>query len=422
MESVESYGSALSALTDTWRDENEFSRQIKAYYSVNTEYGGVYKALKRISENKKNETAIEDKSIARRLYRDNMNISASRVEEFYCCPFKYFCRYGLKAYPLKKAQVDAALSGTIIHYCLEVMISKFGRGLEKLDSDEIRKEVKNILNEFARENMNSNSGQTAKFMYNFNYHTDIVARLVERLKEEFSVSEFTPVEFEMPIADSADIKPYEVEASDGSLVRIYGSIDRVDLMEKNGKSYVRIVDYKSGTKEFDSEDVNYGLNCQMLIYLFALWKNGTERFPEFVPSGVLYFRANDKFVNVEEYMSEEEKNKSAASTKKMSGIVLDDEDVILGMDKSDSGIYIPASVNKKGGKLPLEEFVRFKKTVEKAIGDMAVKLHDGDTAIYPVEHGNYGLACDKCDYSAVCGINEFDVHRTKPYEEASENE
>lgn len=61
---------------------------------------------------------------------------------------------------------------------------------------------------------------------------------------------------------------------DGGTLQIKGSIDRVDRMERDGKAYLRVVDYKSGGKEFLLSDVLNGLNMQMLIYLMCLWQNG----------------------------------------------------------------------------------------------------------------------------------------------------
>lgn len=49
-----------------------------------------------------------------------------------------------------------------------------------------------------------------------------------------------------------------------------GKIDRVDTYEKDGTTYFRIVDYKTGRKDFSYTDLLYGKDLQMLLYLFAL--------------------------------------------------------------------------------------------------------------------------------------------------------
>ncbi len=420
---IESEKCAFSLLASTWNEKSDFSSEIKGYFSSREDYSGVLDAMKRVSGADKRETRIVSKDTARKLFKNDMYLSASRVEEYYKCPFKYFCRYALYVNALKKADIDASFSGTIIHHCLEVMIKKHKRSIADLSSSQRRNEVRRILDDFAKENMDSNNGRTQKFLYNYNFHVDIVCRLLDRLIDEFRFSDFTPVEFELPIRADADVQPYEVAASDGSRVRINGYIDRVDLMQKDSKSYVRIVDYKSGSKKFDKSDIDFGLNCQMFIYLFALWKNGGKLFPNFVPSGVLYFKAKDMFSDVDTSMSEEDKQNAASENKTMSGVVLNDDEVILGMDKNDSGVFIPATTSDKSNAISLEEFERFRTVIEEAISQMAVRLHEGEIPIYPTKHGkSYDKICDYCDYKFVCGIDDNDARRTNAKEEVTELE
>lgn len=412
IKSVESEQSALSALSSCFNENDDFSEKLRGFFYSDEKYNGILSALTRVADSNKKDTSFTKSEISEKLFGKNMHMSASRVEEYYKCPFKYFCRYGLKVEPLKKAEVDAALSGTIIHYCLEKLLSEYGEKLSGMTALDRKNAVKSALDCFADENMGTNLSQTNKFLYNFNYHVDIICRLLDRLIEEFSVSDFMPVGFEMKIGEDGEIKPYCLNTSDGSEIRITGSIDRVDLMQKDDKSFVRVVDYKSGVKQFEKDNIYFGLNCQMLIYLFALWENGNERFPNFVPSGVLYFRANDKFVNAERYMKEKDTQKEINKTKTMSGIVLDDEAVINGMEKGTRGVFIPVT-DKGKGKISLEEFNHFKNVVDKAIEDMAVSLHNGEVGIYPVNTKNYDKTCEYCDYKSVCGIDEYDEKRTQ---------
>ena len=67
------------------------------------------------------------------------------------------------------------------------------------------------------------------------------------------------------------------------MVQVEGKIDRTDVMEQDGVQYVRVVDYKTGKKEFKIGDILHGINMQMLIYLAALIQNG-----QYQPAGVLY--------------------------------------------------------------------------------------------------------------------------------------
>ena len=60
-----------------------------------------------------------------------------------------------------------------------------------------------------------------------------------------------------------------------------------------------MVDYKTGKKDFRLDEVMYGLDLQMLIYLNVLKKYGSERYgKEIVPAGIMYLPARNGFETV----------------------------------------------------------------------------------------------------------------------------
>ena len=68
-----------------------------------------------------------------------MYISASRIEDYYNCPFRYFCKFGLSARVINKAEIDPMQRGTLIHYILEMILSDVGtKKLSTLNYTEIK--------------------------------------------------------------------------------------------------------------------------------------------------------------------------------------------------------------------------------------------------------------------------------------------
>ena len=104
------------------------------------------------------------------------------------------------------------------------------------------------------------------------------------------------------------------------------------MYEKDGEKYVRVIDYKSGAKDFRFEDLLYGINMQMLLYLFALTDNeSTGKYSGSVPSGVLYMPAKDVEPKLDR--NDEDAAKNYNSTFRMKGTVLDNMDVIAAMEE-----------------------------------------------------------------------------------------
>ena len=188
-------------------------------------------------------------------------------------------------------------------------------------------------------------------------------------------------------------------------------------MEKDGKSYLRVIDYKSGGKKFDMSQVLSGLNMQMLIYLFAICENGKERYGDIVPAGVLYFQAKSVEDKLSRNADDQEILEARLGNSRMDGVVLDNTDVVLGMDSSVSNHFIPVSADKggfKGNLLSQKVFDTLKAHMDKNLREMAERLHRGEIPVLPAYIKTENAACKYCDFKAVCGYEEGDIVRELP--------
>jgi ATP-dependent helicase/nuclease subunit B len=175
-------------------------------------------------------------------------------------------------------------------------------------------------------------------------------------------------------------------------------------MEDSGKSYIRVVDYKTGVKQFKLDAVLNGLSMQMLIYLIGLCENAGGRYGETtVPAGVLYVPAAVGRAKEGRHIDEETNEKEIKKLGRMSGIILDMPQVVSGMERGGEGVLIPAEIDRNGrvtgSVYSLEQFRHLKEFIDKQIIGMAFSLREGDVPALPDDE----KTCGYCDYSSVCG-------------------
>ena len=418
---------SFEVMAKGWRNPDSVVATLKAYFEKESEYKDKLKALKRAADKK--EFTIEDKSVSQKLFGKDMYMSATRVETYYKCPFEYFCKYGIQAKPVRVAELDPMQKGTVIHYVLETLIKTHGsEALCEMDEAEIDEKVMALLEDYFAVNMSAEQEHSERFSHLYMSLGKTVCAVVKRLVMEFSVSDFVPVDFELPIDNDSEVKPLVVTLSDGSL-KLKGSVDRVDMMTLEDKKFVRVVDYKSGGKNFQLSDVFYGLNMQMLIYLFAIWKNGTGKYENISPAGILYMPVKATVTDLGRDVSDDEILNQQMKDCRMNGMVLDDSRVIIGMDNNKSGMFIPVKYDEKkcvftGSLIGLKEMSLLSNKVVDILREMGDSLHQGKIQAEPVfsqsSTSAYTDACKYCDYKTVCGFETDD--RRKEIEKLSDDD
>jgi ATP-dependent helicase/nuclease subunit B len=401
---IESYESAFEACAKVYRTDTALSAALKDLLS-GYKTGSKYAALKRVSDVKP--FKIEDPKTALALFGKNIYMSASKVEVYHKCPFEYFCRYGLFAKPKKAAALDALQSGTIIHYVLENLVKTYGKnGLLLLDDAQKSDVITQILTTYLNERMGGLRDKPKRFEYQFFRLKRTVTEIVDRLCREFESSQFSPVSFELKIGNDGEIKPYSLSLPNGGTLKVIGSVDRVDIYQKDDKSYIRVVDYKSGAKDFKLSDVLYGLNMQMLIYLFAIAKNGSELYGEIIPTGVLYYPAKMSISKLPRTAQNDDLAMDKIKKGKGAGILIDDMDAVSAMEDSLSGLFIPAYASKSGGLtgslISISKLGELNRRIDNTLIDMATSLQCGLIPAVPAVGKDYQNTCRYCDYKSIC--------------------
>ena len=392
-------------------------------FSENPEYSAKLDSL--INAKNKVPLKIFDKKNAEKLFGENLNISASQLEKFNLCRFSYFCNYGLNVRERLKAEINPMQYGTLVHYLLERFFSEYSKEqYSSMSDDELFEIVNTYLLEYSVSYFGEEQTKSNSFKYRLKTILDNVIYLMKHIMLELSQSEFFVADCELKIGE--DIPSYTIALPDGHKIAVCGSVDRVDIMQRNGVTYLRVIDYKTGTKQFKLSDILYGINLQMLLYLHSIESSDSDKYGKVTPAGILYMPATVPYISADSLKSIEKLPDELNKNLKMNGLLLKDTEIIHGMDKTDAATYIPVKI--KAGEpvsatslATLEEFGKIFKKVDMLIAEMGKNIYDGNIEAKPLKGGHD--SCEYCPYDSVCAyrqsspINCFSVDNKAVIEE-----
>lgn len=365
---------------------------------------------------------------AKNLYGKNILSSVSRLEWFAACPFAYFAEYGLKARPRQLYQLRTPDLGNLFHQVLEqfaATLKKDGISWQTLTQEETERRMDAAVDEAAPHLGNEILLDSAANRYLIKRLKRISRRAGWTLVRHIQSGMFEPAGYEVGFGPHEALPPIVIGMSDGSKLILRGKIDRVDLLDAEGNKFVKIIDYKSGTKAFDFQDIYYGLQLQLLLYLDAYLKNhGTESYR---PGGVFYFRITDPTQTVTEEMSAEEIEHLLYSKMQMSGLVLENETVIKAMDevfvdpvsggmRLGASDIIPLKYTKKGTPTASsllateEEYNALMAFTAKRAAAIGESMKAGIITPAPYRKQN-STPCDYCVFSSICRYE----YKDRPY-------
>lgn len=341
----------------------------------------------------------QETQVLARLLGERLTLSPTRVEQYYRCRFSYFLQYVLRIRPRRRAELSPVESGSFIHYILEHVLRAAGASFAQLSAEELERLAHAAADDYVAQFMPV-AGR--RFGYLVGRIKQGVTRLLVFLQAEQAQSQFHPAAFEQEIGYGENaVPPLVLRTPDGRTVRVQGKIDRVDVMERDGRSYLRVIDYKTGTKAFSLDEVYCGLNTQMLLYLFTLCGHIPENDAAPIAAGVLYLAGDP---------APESANREKAAQPPvyhMDGIILDDTAVVRGMDRDATGLFVPFTFNKDGrprasAKLAsLEKLGEIKRHIDGLVLEMARGLYAGEIEAAPLRTKK-SCPCDVCDYRPVC--------------------
>ena len=233
------------------------------------------------------EGLILDSEILNQIQRDfgiQRGWSASKLNNYNYCPFKFFVQYVLKleTLPDPSEGMDVMQRGSLLHKILEVFYNRVIQEKINLNEENVESCLE-LLKEVEEQILS-----TAPIKYGFRpgvlwrYEKAEIQRLLAALVswecgDGKQFIRYSPYKTEVKFGFKDDVLPTLKISSDIGIVWMHGLIDRID---RDSDGNLRVIDYKSGSSKFYKSAIEEGTALQTALYALAAEADSTNRVSE----------------------------------------------------------------------------------------------------------------------------------------------
>ena len=373
---------------------------------------------------------------AEKIYKNYSSYSVSRLNEYGKCPFAYFLKYGLKAKPPEVWKIQRFELGSVMHYVIcrycEIIadnasdFEQLKNNWNKITKEKSEEIIDSIMKDMEPKIISVLDRDEAKVRYLLKRMAKTIKRSAETVRISLINGKYAAAELE---------KHFEIRLDPEYDIAINGTIDRIDVaMSDDGeKGGIRIIDYKSGNKDFSVVSICNMQDIQLIVYAICameLYKEKNikylEKTKEAKITGIMYNNLKD---DMTELKNPEENTQPKIMA--LNGPVILDEDTdkgeninidnALSMDKDLENKYysdfLEFKLNKDGSIYKYAKYFsksKFDKIIQYVKNNIAktdTKIKNGDIEILPYLEGEE-LSCKFCDMAEIC-LFDRNVNNTR---------
>ncbi|MEX1230853.1 MAG: PD-(D/E)XK nuclease family protein [Planctomycetaceae bacterium] len=253
----------------------------------------------------------------RKTFSEDHEYSATELEEYATCPFRFFLTSILKVEPLEspEPETDYLRRGIVVHSILSTLLRE-ARDEQQAPRDWQAEAIAKRFHELVGQKLGQRISESRLHeslnrveqmlldewgtIYSAQWHDYINAFGqvwdLPPTPEAFEVAFGTVPEESSAESAKANVYPsLKIGTGDRSL-SLRGRIDRIDVGEAGDVTVFNVIDYKTGmAPRFNQEDVNSGRALQLLLYTLAVQRLGIAG-PEAKPYQMIYWSIkNDGF-------------------------------------------------------------------------------------------------------------------------------
>ncbi len=357
--------------------------------------------------------------VARTLYGKVLENSVTRLERFSACAFAHFLQYGLRLQEREVYEFRPADLGNVLHSSLEYfskIMDREGKSWNELGEDDLEKLVVACLRHSLEKPGYEVLSDTARNQYMYQRMKRFLKRSIRVLAQQIGKGDFRPEKFEISFGE-ANMQEMPIDG-DGKM-RLQGRIDRIDMFQSENETLVRVIDYKTGNKTLELNEVYYGLSLQLLIYLKAAMNSMENEYPdkEVRPAGIFYYKIDDPLVKADWDTDGDDIEPMLMRELRMKGLANSDPDILehmdhtVGVNGEKESLVFPYSIKKDGSPSSRSQIVDKKKLqlltefAMKNAQEIGSSILAGEAELNPYQLRKM-TACTYCAYRSVCGFDQ----------------
>ena len=304
---------------------------------------------------------------------NKLTLSYTSLDNYYHCKFRYY--------------IDNILKLNIYEDTFKIYIGNlFHFILSKIFEDDF-----NFLYEF--NNYIKDKEFTKKELFYLNILKEELESIINIIKYQHGLSGLNKVKLEENIV---------LKYQDNYLFK--GIIDKIMYKEKDGNTYISLIDYKTGTPKTDMTNLIYGIDMQLPVYAYLLKKSNL-----FLNPNIIGFYFQKILHEKSSFDLKKNKEEILKDNLKLNGYSISDEYLVNMFDESyqNSELIKGMKMTSKGFShytkvISEEEIDELVNVVDLKIKNAFKEIREADFKINPKVIGGENIGCLFCKYKDLC--------------------